>query len=55
MPALLLASPAGRQGFDVRQGDRLAGSDVDTIGDYKQFPTYALQGRACHAMISEMT
>lgn len=55
MPALLLASPAGREGFDVRQADRLGGSDIDTIGNYKQFPSYALQGGACHALISAMT
>jgi hypothetical protein len=28
----------------------LAGADVDTIGNYQQFPSYALQGRACHAL-----
>jgi hypothetical protein len=33
----------------------LAGSDVDTIGNYQQFPSYALQGRACHALFSAMT
>ena len=54
LPALLLVSPAGGGDFDVRQADRLTDSDVDTIGNYEQFPSYALHGSACHALSSAM-
>jgi hypothetical protein len=33
----------------------VAGSDVDTIGNYEKFLSYAQLGGACHSLISAMT